>query len=157
MKGPGRGTRTGANRRTSTRPGGRDLAPPSRFRRRSRRQHGQAVVELALVLPLACGLLLVLIEAGLVARDQIMVVHAAREAARVAAVDPAPAAAVAAARSSGGLDDMTVELRGRAGVGSRVTATVRYREPGRIPVLGILTSHLVLEASATMRVEGDDP
>lgn len=140
---PGRGPRPGANRR-----------PPSRH---GFAERGQAVVELALMLPLACGLLLVLIEAGLVARDQIMVVHAAREAARVAAVDPNPGAAIDAAQSSGGLDGLAVELRGRAGPGSRVTATVRYREPGRIPVFGLLTSHIELEASATMRVEGDDP
>ena len=140
---PGRGTPPGANRR-----------PPSRL---GRAEGGQAVVELALMLPLACGLLLVLLEAGLVARDQIMVVHAAREAARVAAVDPDPAAAVEAARSSGGLDGLAVELRGRAGPGSRVTATVRFREPGRIAVFGLLTSRIELEASATMRVEGDEP
>ena len=116
---------------------------------------GQAAVELAMVLPLIVALLMLLLEAGLVARDQVMVVHAAREAARVAAVDPSTSAAVEAARSSSGLDDLEVLVRGRGAAGSRVTVTVRYREPGRIPMLGAITSHVVLEASATMRVEGD--
>jgi Flp pilus assembly protein TadG len=54
-------------------------------------------VELALVLPLVLLLLLGVVQVGLVVRDQILVVHAAREAAREAAVDPAPGAARRAA------------------------------------------------------------
>ena len=122
-----------------------------------RHQGGQASVELALVLPLVVSLLLVILEAGLIARDQVMVVHAAREAARVAAVDPSPAAAVAAAQGSSGLGDLEVRVGSRGAAGSRVTVTVRFHEPGRVPLLSAITSRLVLEASATMRVEGDAP
>ena len=57
--------------------------------RRRRGDGGQASVELALVLPLVVLLLLAVVQLGLLVRDQILVVHAAREAAREAAVDPA--------------------------------------------------------------------
>jgi Flp pilus assembly protein TadG len=49
-------------------------------------------VEFALVLPLLAALLLALVQTGLVVRDQVLVVHAAREAVRELAVrDGAPA------------------------------------------------------------------
>ena len=48
-------------------------------------------MELALVLPLVVALLLAVVQVGLIVRDQVLVVHAAREAAREAAVDPDPA------------------------------------------------------------------
>ena len=46
---------------------------------------GQAVVELALAVPLVCVLALGVAQVGLVVRDQLLVHHAAREAARAAA------------------------------------------------------------------------
>src|SRR4029078_2878808 len=45
------------------------------------RTRGQATVELALVLPLVVFALLAILQVGLVVRDQVAVVHAAREAA----------------------------------------------------------------------------
>ncbi|HWI04001.1 MAG TPA: TadE/TadG family type IV pilus assembly protein [Acidimicrobiales bacterium] len=50
--------------------------------RRGRADEGQASVELALVLPLVMMLLLAVVQLGLLVRDQILVVHAAREAVR---------------------------------------------------------------------------
>ena len=47
---------------------------------------GQSTVEFALVLPLVVMVLLLVVQVGLVVRDQVLVVHAAREAARAAAV-----------------------------------------------------------------------
>lgn len=119
-------------------------------------QRGQAAVELALVLPLVVGILLALLQVGLVMRDQVLVVHAAREAARAAAVDPNPAAAYRAAKeSSGGLigDRLVVTTTGRAGAGSRVTAMVRYRAPTVVPLGGAALGDFRLEGTATMRVE----
>jgi Flp pilus assembly protein TadG len=51
----------------------------------NRLERGQATVELALVLPVVVLLLMILIQAALVAKDQLLVQHAAREAARSAA------------------------------------------------------------------------
>ena len=58
-----------------------------------RREGGQATVEVALLLPLLATMLLAVVQVGLVVRDQVLVTHAAREAARAAAVDPTEDAA----------------------------------------------------------------
>lgn len=47
---------------------------------------GQATVEFALALPLLAVLLLAVVQVGLVVRDQVVLVHAAREAARAVAI-----------------------------------------------------------------------
>ncbi len=120
-----------------------------------RPEAGQATVELALVLPLVMLLLLALVQAVVVARDQLLVVHAAREAAREAAVDDDPAAPTRAARAAAPLDPsrLAVDTAGRGGVGSDVQVVVRYRPPNRLPVVGRLLGDLTLRGEATMRVE----
>jgi Flp pilus assembly protein TadG len=122
---------------------------------RGSRDEGQAAVELALVLPLVALLLLALVQAGLVIRDQILVVHAAREAAREAAVDPAPDTPAKAAAASSTLDGdrLKVDTSGRGRAGSRVRVHVVYRAPTEVPVVGALLPDVTLEASTTMRVE----
>jgi len=116
---------------------------------------GQATVEVALILPVLATLLLAVVQVGLVVRDQILVTHAAREAARSAAVDPAPAAARAAAVDGSGLPAARLDLTvsGRAGPGSRVRVRIGYRTPTDVPLVGRLVGDLVLRAEATMRVE----
>ena len=123
--------------------------------RRERGDGGQASVELALVLPLVVILLLGVVQLGLLVRDQILVVHAAREAAREAAVDPAPDASRRAALASSTLADdrLTVTATGRGAAGSRVRVEVAYRAPTAVPLLGAAVGDLTLRASATMRVE----
>jgi hypothetical protein len=123
--------------------------------RRGRGDEGQASVELALALPLVVLLLLTVVQLGLVVRDQILVVHAAREAVREAAVDPSPDAPRRAALAGSTLagDRVTVNSTGRGGVGSRVTVEVAYRAPTAMPLVGAALGDLTLRASATMRVE----
>ncbi len=65
---------------------------------------GQTTVELALALPLVAMSILLVVQIGLVVRDEVLVTHAAREAARAAAVSRDPAAAGQAARAAGPLD-----------------------------------------------------
>lgn len=115
-------------------------------------QTGQASVELALVLPLLTMLLLALVQAALVARDAVLVVHAAREAARAAAVDPRPASAWAGAVAATGLEParMEVELH-RAGARARVR--VRYTVPTDVPLVGALVPEMELQSGVTIRVE----
>lgn len=131
----------------------------TRLRRRrttSEREGGQATVELALLLPVVVVLLLVILQVGLLTRDLVMVTHAAREAARAAAVDPAPGAARAAATGAGGLDPdrLSITASGRRGTGSRVRVVIRYRAPTEAPFVGALVGDRTLRAEATMRVEG---
>lgn len=116
---------------------------------------GQATVELALVLPLVALLMLAIVQVAAIARDQNLVSHAAREAARAAAVDADPAAAVRAAERAGPLDPRRMDVRvdGRDGVGSRVRATVRYTTRVGVPGIGAALGDLTLAATATMRVE----
>ena len=123
---------------------------------RARHDHGQATVELALLLPLLVLLLLVILQIGLVGRDILLVTHASREAARAAATDPDPGAALAAARASGGLDPdrMTVRVTGRRTTGSRVEVTVSYRAATDVPLIGALIGDHTIRGATTMRVEG---
>ena len=60
---------------------------------RRRLDGGQSTVELALCLPVVLMALLFVVQVGLVVRDQIRTVQAAREAARSAAVEASPGAA----------------------------------------------------------------
>jgi hypothetical protein len=100
-------------------------------------------------------LLLAVAQFGLLVRDQILVVHAAREAAREAAVDPAADAPRRAALASSTLagDRLTVTSTGRGAPGSRVHVEVAYRASTAVPLLGAALGDLTLRASATMRVE----
>jgi Flp pilus assembly protein TadG len=119
-------------------------------------QSGQSTVELALGLPFVIMMLLAIVQVGLVARDQILVVHAAREAARTAAVEPGQAAPRAAAVEASVLDPsrMQVDVGSRGLPGSRVAVAVRYRCPTVVPLVGRLVDDVELRATATMRVEG---
>jgi hypothetical protein len=119
------------------------------------RERGQATVEAALVLPLVVLLLLSVVQVGLLVRAEVLVTHAAREAARAAAVDPDPDAPVRAATSATTLDPgrMHVSVHGRDGPGSRVEVEITYDAPTDVPLVGGLIGDVTLHASATMRVE----
>ena len=125
-------------------------------RRKARRgSEGQAAVELALALPLVALLLLALVQLGFLVRDQVLVVHAAREGVRQAAVDSSADAVRGAAAGSAGLvaDRMTVAMTGRGAPGSHVRVTVTYRAPTNVPLIGAALPDLEMHASAAMRVE----
>lgn len=129
------------------------------LRRRGRlgeRQHGQATVELALLLPVVVLLVLAVLQVGLLARDVVLVTHASREAVRAAATDADPLAARRAAVDSSGLvdDRLQVTVTGRGGPGSRVSVSVTYRAPTSVPVVGALLGDRTIRSAATMRVEG---
>ena len=116
---------------------------------------GQATVELALCLPLLALVLGAVVELSLLASDQVRLWHAAREAARAAAVEPDASAAQAAAEQVG-LDAIVVSVTPDAAFrvrGEPVTATVTYRPPGHVPLLSEAVSRLELEAQAVMRIE----
>jgi Flp pilus assembly protein TadG len=116
---------------------------------------GQATVELALLLPVVAILLLAVLQVAVVARDAVLVTHAAREAARAGAVDASPAAAAAAARSSSGLDPARLAVRTtrHGGAGGRVQVDIWYRSPTDLPIVGALIGDPLLTATVTMRIE----
>lgn len=119
------------------------------------RDRGQSSVEVALLLPLVAVLLLAVVQVGLVVRDQVLVVHAAREAARAAAVDPAEGAARDAAEAATALAParLDVSVSGRGDPGSRVAVAVTYASPTVVPLVGRLLGDVTVTARATMRVE----
>lgn len=126
--------------------------------RTGRTDGGQATVELAVVLPLVVVLLVLVLQIALVARDQVMVVHAAREAARSAAVAEAAGdrseAAARAARASGAFaPSETSVVTELLDGGRRIRATVQHTNRTDLPLVGALLPDLDLEASAVMRVE----
>jgi hypothetical protein len=118
-------------------------------------EDGQATVELALLLPVVMILVLLVLQVALVARDAVLVSHAAREAARVTAVDADPAAARAAATGTTGLapERLHVQVSGRGGPGTRARVELRYRAPTEVPLVGRLLPDPVLAAAVTVRVE----
>lgn len=122
------------------------------------RDEGQAATELALVLPLLLLLALLLLQVALVARDQILVVHAAREAAREAAVDPRPASVKQAAIRASGLKPGGLGTELSLGGGSSiVTVRVEYRSPTDVVLIGPLLPDIVVGAKAAMRSEVGQP
>ncbi|MGH2754448.1 MAG: TadE/TadG family type IV pilus assembly protein [Actinomycetota bacterium] len=118
-------------------------------------QRGQATVELALALPLIALITGVLVEFGMLVADQARLWHAAREAARVAAVDPDEDHQLEAARATG-LDDLEMRTRPEPKFrvqGRPVEVSLRYLPDGSVPLVGELFELITLSSSATMRIE----
>lgn len=135
----------------SSGPGDRRGRHSDRPGRRAR--GGQATVELALGFPVVLLGVLLVLQMALVARDQLLVTHATREAARAAAVEPHSGAARAGAlRSSTALDPDRVEVEADR-IGDHVRVSIRYRSRTSLPLVGLLLPDPVLRADLTMRLE----
>ncbi len=131
------------------------MPPPPAATLRSVGERGQATVELALVLPVVVLVLLAVVQVGLVARSQILVVDAARAGARAAAVRAGSASA--AARRTPGLESSRVQVdESSAGPGGDVEVRVRYRVRTDVPLVGALVGEPTLEATVTMAVEDEE-
>lgn len=118
-------------------------------------ERGQSTVELALCLPIVAIILAAVVQIGMVAVDSVKVWHAAREGARVAAVDPGQEAIRRAAESAG-LRPLELSVEPEAlyrRQGEPVTVTVSYSPSSRVPVIGSLFEGLELDARASMRIE----
>ncbi len=115
---------------------------------------GQATVELALALPFVALLLAALVEVGVLARNHALVWHAAREAGRIAAVEPESGSVEQAARRSGLAPlEVAIDTPPEERIAGRpIRVTVSYHHDGRVPVLGYLFQ-TEIEASASMRIE----
>jgi len=106
-----------------------------------------------LALPLVFVVMLAAVQVLLIGRDQLAVVHAAREGARAAAVAAdVTGEGTRAARAASGLDGARLAVAVQDG-GDRVTVTVRYDAPTDVPLVGALIGDVVVTGSATMRAE----
>lgn len=120
-----------------------------------RGEGGQATVELVLALPVVVLALLLVIQVGLIARAQVLVVHAAREGARAAAID-GPDAAHQVVVASPGLRAGRVDVHAATETGGPVDLVrveVRYRVPTDVPLVGPLVGDPTLTATVAMRAE----
>lgn len=110
---------------------------------------GQATVEVALLLPVVAVLVLAIGQIAVVARDRVMLTHAARVGARVAAVGGTDAeirrevASALAADQTG----LGVDIRRS---GSSVEVTVAYRSTTDLPLVGALIDDVAMVAVARM-------
>lgn len=103
------------------------------------------------MLPILLALLLLLVQVALVARDAIVVEHAARAAVREAAVtsDPTRVAAVV----SRSLPTARTRVLRRDPPGGDVTVEVVYVARTDLPLVGDLLPDLDLRSLAVLRVE----
>jgi hypothetical protein len=120
-------------------------------------QRGSATVEFALVLPVLLVVTLALVQIGIIARDQLLLVGVARAAAREAAVSSDASAVRSAGESAGpGLDSsrMSIEARWGASLGDVVSVDASYDVPLTVPLVdSLLPPSVHLSASAAMRQE----
>jgi hypothetical protein len=121
----------------------------------TRRDQGQATVELAMSLPLVAVVLLSVLQVAALARDHVLVAHAAREAARAVAVGASRDTAAAVASRSSGLpaDRLDVTVRGSGPAGSRRFVQIRYRSATDVPLVGTVLGDVELGAEVTIRAE----
>jgi len=125
---------------------------------RFRRDDGQSTVELALILPVLVAVAIGLAQMVSVMHTQLMVSHAAREAARQLAVDPAVnsrtvalnASALHAERLEVVVSQPTPAISG--GDGSTATVSLAYLAPIRIPLIGVVAEP-ELASSVTVWLE----
>jgi hypothetical protein len=117
-------------------------------------EKGAAVVEFALVLPVVVLVLLAVVEITVVARNQYVLMHAAREGARAAATVPDPARAVAVVKAA---LDPEMATRVRVSVERPETvggmAVVSVILPHRLGALLLGGLQIDLRARSVMRVE----
>lgn len=118
--------------------------------RTNQRDHGQAVVELALCLPLLFVFLLGMVQLVVIVRDQLAVQLAAREAARAAAVAASSVAADGAARRAVALRPLDVSTRSTE---TTVTVTVTHATHTDVPLIGAFLPDITIKATATMALE----
>ena len=122
-----------------------------------RRDRGSATVEFALVLPILLVVSLAVVQVGLLVRDQLVLVAAARSGAREAAVtgdDGAVWAAVERAATTIAPGAISMEVGREGARGAAVRVDLEYRAPVRVPFVGWLFPPSVrLHARAAMRQE----
>ena len=112
---------------------------------------GQSTVEFALLAPLLVFAVMALLQVALVVRSQLAVEHAAREAVRVASVDPDSGNARAAGHRV--LPAARIAVGVRPEIGAPISVDVSFHLVTDLPLVGSLLPDPDLRAHAVMRAE----
>ena len=129
------------------------------IRRLKQQQSGQALIELALVLPLFILLLFGLIEMSILGYSYISVNNAARSGVRVASVGGSDVGIRTAINNSIILNtsNLTIQIspaESQRQSGQGVTVNLSYPVPLLVPIVeGIFPNPFIISASLTMRLE----
>ena len=119
--------------------------------RQSDPDSGQATVELALVMPLIIGLLLIILTVGLVVRDQLAVWHAASAGARAASISPdSPDVVQQAVEDEVGLRPLHLRI---VRDDDLITVEAQYPRTIYLWLIKHIVPPLTLSASVTMHVQ----
>ena len=118
---------------------------------RSEPDSGQATVELALVMPLIIGLLLIILNVGLIVRDQLAVWHAASAGARAASISPnSPDVVQQAVEAEVQLRPLHLRI---VRDGDLITVEAKYPRTIGLWVSKYIAPPLILSATVTMHVQ----
>ena len=118
---------------------------------RSEPDSGQATVELALVMPLITGLLLIILNVGLIVRDQLAVWHAASAGARAASISSDSLGVVQqAVEDEVGLRPLHLHIVRDEQL---ITVEVKYPRTINLWLIKHIVPPLTLTASVTMHVQ----
>ena len=119
--------------------------------RKNTTDSGQATVELALVMPLIIGLVMIVLAAGLLVRDQLAVWHAASAGARAASISPnSPDVVQQAVEDEVGLRPLHLQIVRDEQL---ITVEVQYLRTINLWLIKHIIPPLTLSASVTMHVQ----
>ncbi len=93
-----------------------------------------------------------IVQTALVARDAVLVSHAARVGARIASVDQSLDGIRRAVTEATPLDPARLVVE-RETAGSLVRVTVQYRSPTEVPLVGVLIGDVGMIEAAAMPIE----
>ena len=118
---------------------------------RSLPESGQATVEIALVMPLIIGLLIIILNVGLVVRDQLAVWHAAGAGARAASISPdSPDVVQQAVEAEVQLRPLHLQI---VRDGDLITVEAKYPRTFGLWLISSIAPPLTLSATVTMHVQ----
>lgn len=130
------------------------------LRRLSQNRKGQALVEIALVLPILCLLLMGLVEFGRAFHAYLILSHASREGARAAALGQgdwevqALVVGSAATLDPNSLQVSITPAEGARTRGEGVTVRTVYQLPIMVPlIIPMLPDPFPIQTATTMRME----
>lgn len=119
---------------------------------RAESHRGQAAVELALVLPVVVVFMLLILQVGLVVRDQIALIHTCGAAARAASIAESPSDAASSVLSASSFGD-TAQITVTTNDGM-VRVDVVFDHPTDLAMVGFFLPDITLRATATYQLQG---